>query len=68
MNFIMIIKARGYMTDKEQLKTGMGSFITVDAEREFQKRWGKGQTRKKLKTKDNKPDKKILRKFKKQMD
>jgi len=34
----MIVKARGYTTDKEQLKTGMGSFIKVDAEREFRKR------------------------------
>jgi len=44
------------MTD-EQLKTGMGSFIKVDAERELQKRRGKGQKGKKLKNKDNKLDK-----------
>jgi len=44
----MIVKARGYTTDKEQLKTGMGSFIKVDAEREFWKWWGKGQTGKKI--------------------
>jgi len=43
----MIVKARGYTTNKEQLKTGMGSFIKVDAEREFRKRRGKGQTGKK---------------------
>jgi len=43
----MIVKARGYTTDKEQLTTGMGSFIKVDAEREFRKQCGKGQTGKK---------------------
>ena len=46
----------GYMTDKEQLKMGTGSFIKVDAEGEFQKWRGKGQTGKKLKNKDNKLD------------
>ena len=37
MNFITTVKARGYTTDKEQLKPGMGSFIKADTEREFQK-------------------------------
>jgi len=46
MNFIMIVKARGYTTDKEQLKTGMGNFIKVDAESEFWKRHCKGQGKK----------------------
>ena len=34
MNYIKISKARGYVTDKEQLKIGIGRFITVDTERE----------------------------------
>jgi len=65
----MIVKARGYTTNKEQLETGMGSFIKVDAEREFQKWHSKGQMgKKKLKMTTNRIQVDILRKFKKKMD
>jgi len=34
-NFIMTLKPRGYVTDKEQIKIGISSFIKVDTKKEF---------------------------------